>query len=242
MTMVELFSGIGGWSQAAKMAGGITPIWHSEIEKKKIQIYELRHPGIPNYGDIRTITNPPGADIITVSFPCTGISSAGKGQGLEDANSRLWFEAWRIIRDGRFGYIVIENGPILTIRGLNVILAQLASIGYDAEWTCLQGTQFGIQQRRKRIYLIAYPSKGRQPGEQLQKTIFRQIKTGVGIHPLSVYPGWRERRDIPEPRTYGSTNDIPGGVHRLVGTGDAIIPLIGCYILECIKRYHHDQK
>lgn len=238
MTMAELFSGIGGWSEAARMAGGITPVWHSEIEKNKISRYELRHPGVPNLGDIRNLNNPPNADIFTISFPCTGISLAGKGEGLKNTHSALWFEAERIVGQVRPKYLVIENGPALTIRGLDIILQSLAKIGYYAEWCHLSGTQFGIQQRRKRLYLIAHANQVGLEGKLYQETIFRKIETGLRLYPMPVYPGWRERRDIPEPRTYGSAYDLPGIIHRLEGTGDAVIPLIGCYILECIKLHH----
>lgn len=237
LTMAELFAGIAGWSEAARMAGGITPVWCSEIDKKKNEIIKLRHPQLINYGDIKDIKNPPNTDIITVSFPCTGISLAGDGKGLENEDSQLWFEAERIIRDGRFGYAVIENGPALNTRGLNRILYFFASIGYDAEWTHLSGDQFGVQQSRRRLYLIAYPYKIMEKGGY-QESIFRKLN--LPEQPTRVLPGWRDRRDIPEPRTYGSAYDIPGGVHRLVCTGDAIIPLIGCYILECIKIHAHN--
>lgn len=239
LTMAELFSGIGGWSEAARMAGGITPIWHCEIDKKKISIYAKRHPNVPNLGDVRNINNPPWADIFTVSFPCTGISAAGKGNGLENKDSRLWFEAERIIGKVRPRYVVIENSPILTHRGLGRILCGLASFGYDAEWTVLQGTNFGIQQRRARLYLVAYTHQERREGCKPKGEIFRKLTAGARIRPSDVYPGWATRWDIPEPRTYGTAYDIPGGVHRLAGTGDAIIPLIGCYVLECVKRHYY---
>ncbi len=202
-------------------------------------IYEIRHPSVPNLGDIRNIKSiPPYADIFTVSFPCTGISVAGKGKGLADANSGLWFDAEILIRNCKPQYVVIENGPALTIRGLHRILAGLATIGYDAEWTHLSGTQFGIQQRRKRLYLIAYADESRQQGSMWKGSIFRKIETRGGIHSMPVYPGWRERRDIPEPRTIRSAYDFPSLIHRLECVGDAIIPIIGMYILECIKIHH----
>lgn len=62
LTLAELFAGVGGWSVAAKMAGDITPVWASEIHKYKNLVYELRHPGVPNLGDIRNITAAPYAD------------------------------------------------------------------------------------------------------------------------------------------------------------------------------------
>lgn len=239
LTMAELFSGIGGWSEAARMSGDIKVVWHSEIDINKIAIYEKRHPGIPNIGDIRTPNGATYADIYTVSFPCTGISSAGKGEGLKDANSRLWFDAERLIGVFRPKYVVIENSPNLTFRGLHMILGALATFGYYAEWTHLSGLQFGLQQRRKRLYLIAYADQERCQGSRLPifRKLHRKVEKG-GVPIERIYPGWRERRDIPQPRTYRTSNDVPGGLYRLEGTGDAIIPLIGCYILECIKKHY----
>ncbi len=241
LTLGEGFSGIGGWSEAARMAGDITPIWHFENDPNKIKYYEHRHPGVPNLGDIRHIITPPYVDIFTVSFPCTGFSLAGNGGGFEDSRSALWFEAERLIGLFRPGYVVLENAPAIIHRGLEPILKAFAKLGYYAEWTHLSGQQFGIQQRRKRFYLIAYSSQNGQQSTPWTRPLFRKLETRKGLHTPGVYPGWRERRDIPEPRTYGSAHDIPGGVHRLVGTGDAIIPLIGCYILTCIKLHAEQQ-
>lgn len=242
LTLAELFSGIGGWSEAARMAGGIRPIWHSEIDKNKIQRYDHRHSGVPNLGDIRHINNAPSADIFTVSFPCTGISSAGKGEGLKDKNSGLWFEAERVIGQSRPRYIAIENSPNLTFRGLSRILAGLAQFGYYAELTCLSGTQFGFQQRRKRLYLIAHSDQSGFEGLRRERFLFRKTQSGTGARPFAVYPGWATRRDIPEPRHFRSADGFPALVHRLEGIGDAIIPLIGMYILECIKLHHLQQQ
>lgn len=241
LTLAELFSGIGGWSEAAKMAGDIDVIWHSENDKNKIINYEKNHTA-PNYGDIRTIRNPPYADIFTVSFPCTGISSAGLGRGLEDPGSRLWFEAERLIGDVRPRYVAIENSPNLTFRGLSDVLRALAQFGYYAEWTHLSGTQFGFQQRRKRLYLIANTDESRFEGLRRSSVLFRKLEAGKGNNLLPVYPGWRERSDIPQPRTFFATDGVPGLVSRLEGAGDAIIPHIGMYVLECIKRHNETLK
>lgn len=242
MTLGELFAGIGGWSEAAKMCGGITPVWRSEIDKYKNKIYELRHPGVPNLGDIRKIdTNPiPYADIITVSFPCTDISIAGKGSGLEGQHSRLWFEAEKIIRRHLPRYIVIENSPILNIRGLRRILEYFAQIGYDAEWTCLSGTQFNLQHRRNRLFLVAYTDQAGLQKKRGEPRIFRALSRQKGILTTGFYPGWAGRLEIPQPRTVRSAYDVPNLIHRLECTGDAIIPLIGAYVLHCIKIHAND--
>lgn len=238
MKLAELFSGIGGWSEAASMCGGITPVWCSEIDKYKNLVYALRHPNVPNLGDIRNIpNNAPYADIYTVSFPCTGISIAGRGEGLENEHSALWFEAERLIGTNRPQYVVIENSPTLTKRGLARILAGLARYGYDAEWTPLQGNWFGVQQLRKRLYIIAYTRKDGRAGERQQANgIFRQwAPKKPDVH---ILPGWATRRDIPQPLNYRSAYDFPNLIHRLECTGDAIIPLIGCYVLRCVQLHY----
>lgn len=238
MTIAELFAGIGGWSEAARMCGGIHPVWVSEIDKYKNLVYALRHPNTPNLGDIRNIPNQcPHADIYTVSFPCTGISVAGSGAGLENEHSKLWFEAERLIGANRPKYVVVENGPILTKRGLARILAGLAAHGYDAEWTPLQGNWFGVQQLRKRLFVVAYPSEnGRQGKREQANGVFRQWKAEKPF--AHILPGWATRRDIPKPLAYRSANDFPNLIHRLECTGDAIIPLIGCYVLRCVQLHH----
>lgn len=236
LTLAETFAGIGGWSEAAKMAGDIRPVWVSEIDSFKNDLYAFRHSGVPNLGDIRHIESPPYADIFTVSFPCTDISSAGKGAGIEGEASRLWFEALRLIGQVRPRYVVIENSPILTHRGLGQILCGLAALGYDAEWQVIQGTAFEIQQRRARLYLVAYTNQNGQQSSHQAQRVFRSVEPAKPDTRL-VYPGWRTRGEIPQPRTYHRVDDIPGGVHQLVCTGDAIIPLIGMYVLECIKLH-----
>lgn len=236
LTLAETFSGIGGWNEAARMAGDITPIWHCENDPNKIKYYEHRHPNVPNLGDIRNIQSAPYADILTVSFPCTGFSTAGKGEGFENEGSKLWFEGERLIRIVRPRYIVIENSPTLNRGGLVRILGSLANLGYDAEWATLHGGQFGIQQLRKRLYCVAYARENGQQSKYPKVGVFRRITPSIKDAAL-VYPGWRERRDIPQPRTVRSAYDIPGLLHRLAGIGDAIIPLIGCYILTCIKLH-----
>lgn len=237
LTLAELFSGMGGWSEAARMAGGITPIWHCENDQNKLRYYEHRHPNVPNLGDIRNIQSAPYADIWSISFPCTGISLAGNGEGLKNKDSGLWFEAERLIGMARPRYVAIENGPALTHRGLGRILTFFAGLGYDAEWTHLQGTQFGAQHLRKRLYCVAYTNKSGLQGKHPQGRIFRRLKAQEQDAGM-VYPGWRTRGEIPQPRTYHRAYDIPGGVSGLVATGDAIIPIIGLYVLECIKRHH----
>lgn len=127
-----------------------------------------------------------------------------------------------------------RNSPLLRKRGFEYVLHGLSEIGYDAQWQCLQGGFLGLQQRRERIYIIAYPGSKfseRKP----PKPIFR--KPYLRGELSRVYPGWRERRDLPEPRTFRSANDFPNLVDRNKCLGNAVQPLMAQYLFECIKVF-----
>ena len=84
---------------------------------------------------------------------------AGRGAGIGGARSGLWSEMFRLTGELRPGYLVVENVPALLVRGLDVVLGDLASIGFDAEWDCLRACDFGAPHERERLWLVAYPSQ-----------------------------------------------------------------------------------
>ena len=94
-------------------------------------------------------------DLICGGFPCQDISVAGKGAGLAGERSGLWNDFARIIRAVRPRWVVIENVPALTARGLGTVLGDLAEIGFDAEWHCIPASAVGAPHRRERIWIVA---------------------------------------------------------------------------------------
>jgi DNA (cytosine-5)-methyltransferase 1 len=104
----------------------------------------------------------PPVDIISGGFPCQDISVAGKGAGIAGSRSGLWSEMLRICSELRPRYVLVENVPALTFRGLGVVLGQLSEIGYDAEWQIISAADVGAPHLRKRIWIISYPNGGGQ--------------------------------------------------------------------------------
>lgn len=157
-----------------------------------------------------------------------------KAQELRAAGLDYGGQMHRIIGEVRPDYVIIENSPLLRKRGFEYVLHGLSEIGYDAQWQCLQGSFLGLQQRRERIYIIAYP-KGKFGEWESPKSVFREpyLPWELG----GVYPGWRERWELPEPRTFGSTNGIPNLVDRNKCVGNAVQPLMAQYLFECIKCF-----
>lgn len=234
LTHGSLFSGVEGFGLGAALAG-IKTEWSCEFEKYQTKVIKKNFgDGHTVYGDIRTLENPPFVNIISGGFPCQDISAAGKGAGIKGSRSGLWGQMHRIIGEVRPDYVIIENSPLLRKRGFEYVLHGLSEIGYDAQWQCLQGTFIGLQQRRERIYIIAYP-EGKFGEWESPKSVFREpyLPWKLG----GVYPGWGDRRCIPEPRTFRNTNGIPNLMDRNRCIGNAVQPLTAQYLFECIKCF-----
>ena len=161
LTHGSLFTGIGGFDLAAEWCG-IPTLWHSEIEPYACRVLKCRFPNVPNLGDIRKVSFPQYVDIITGGFPCQDISVAGTKQGITGARSGLWKEQARIISQVRPRWAIIENSPNLRNKGLEVVLQDLWTLGYDAEWHCIPAAAVGAPHQRDRIWVIAYPNANRE--------------------------------------------------------------------------------
>lgn len=166
MILIEigsLFSGIGGLELGFKREG-FTTKWFVEKDKYCQAVLNKNFPGIPIYEDITKVSwnELPKVDILIGGFPCQDISQAGKGVGISGERSGLWNYFKEAIRVLRPKYAVIENVPMLSNRGLNVVLANLAEAGYDAEWFIISAKSIGAPHKRERIFIIAYPCIQRQ--------------------------------------------------------------------------------
>lgn len=167
MRVLDLFSGIGGFSLGLEAAGMQTAMF-CEIEPYCRAVLAKHWPGVPIHDDVRTLDRVVVAqkagpvDLVCGGFPCQDISVAGKGAGLTGERSGLWFEYRRIIEEVAPRWIVIENVPALRSRGLDVVLGGLAALGYDAEWHCIPASAVGAPHRRDRVWIVAHANHGQR--------------------------------------------------------------------------------
>ena len=163
MKIIDLFSGIGGFSLGFQRAGyQFTEHYFSEIDKHAIANYKYNFPNAKHIGDITSIHGGDftGIDIITFGSPCQDFSLAGKREGLKGAKSSLIQYAIAIIADIRPSVFVWENvkGAFSSNDGADfwAILQALANIGgYTIEWQLLN-TSWVLPQNRERIYLVGH--------------------------------------------------------------------------------------
>ena len=169
MRMLDLFSGIGGFALAARWTWkeDLDVVGFCEIEEYCKKVLEKNFPNVPIYDDISELDGNlfNDIDLITGGFPCQDISQAGKGAGIgKETRSGLWFEMLRIISEVRPRYAIIENVPMLTLRGGTRVIEGLAEIGYNAEWVVIGANDIGAWHTRKRIWIVAYPESERHGG------------------------------------------------------------------------------
>jgi len=168
-----LFFGIGGIELGIERTRYFRTKWAVENDEFCRSIIRKHWPGIPIYGDIREIdwNAVPRVDMLTGGFPCQDISTANpRGEGIEGSRSGLWREFAKAIGILRPKYALIENVPAIVRKGLNVVLADLAEAGYDAEWFDLRASDFGALHKRERIFIVAHSdslvfTKSRDDGE-----------------------------------------------------------------------------
>jgi DNA (cytosine-5)-methyltransferase 1 len=169
---LSLFSGIGGIELGLERTGGFSTVGFCEIDKHCHKVLNKHWPEVPIFKDVNTLTKtdiPDGVDVITGGFPCTDVSYAGNARGLFDENgnrtrSGLWKEYARIIDEFRPKFCIIENVGYLRKNGLGIVLANLARIGYDAEWYTITADSVGYPHQRERLFIISYPRSERFNG------------------------------------------------------------------------------
>ena len=165
--LLDLFSGIGGFSLGLEATNHFETVAFCEIESYPRKVLAKHWPTVPQYEDIRQLTASTlfehgiRPDAISAGFPCQDISFAGQGAGIEGERSGLWGEVARLIGELGPRVVFLENVSALLGRGLDRVLGDLAALGYDAEWHCIPASAIGARHRRDRIWIIAYPTRER---------------------------------------------------------------------------------
>jgi len=174
-----LFAGIGGLDLGLERAGLVRSICFVENDTYAQKVLALRFPQVAIWDDVKTFDGREWAgeiDFISGGFPCQDVSVAGKQAGLGGSRSGLWKEFRRIIGEIRPLLALIENVPGLFNNGFDAVLADLAEIGYDAEWTVLSAKDMGAPHLRKRVFILGYAHRAGFNGAQKRES----LETGSG--------------------------------------------------------------
>lgn len=164
MRVLSLFAGVGGMELGLE-AAGMTTVGQVEIDPECRQVLARHWPDVPQHDDVTTATewwtscDRPTADLVCAGFPCQPFSDAGFRLGINDERW-MWPATAAVIRAVRPRYVLLENVSALVRdgRAFGAVLADLHTLGFDAEWATLRASDFGAPHNRERVYVVAYPA------------------------------------------------------------------------------------
>jgi DNA (cytosine-5)-methyltransferase 1 len=218
VTFGSLFAGIGGMDLGLERAG-MECRWQVEIDPYATRVLARHWPNVRRHDDVRTFPPDDGTDwsvdLICGGFPCQDISYAGKGAGLSGERSGLWYEFARVVRVLRPRYVLVENVSALLTRGLDAVLGTLASLGYDAEWSCIPAASVGAPHIRDRVFIVADAQRTERWSGGPDGC--RMVDASDGLQAgREENPGWsgiggQEVRPLPHPILDGLEGLILGG-------------------------------
>mgnify|MGYP003648940058 FL=1 len=167
LKVLDLFSGIGGFSLGLERTGGFETVAFCEIEKYPRKVLAKHWPDVPIYEDVKELTHERleadglgRIDIITGGYPCQPFSTAGERRGAED-DRHLWPEVKRLMATIRPTWGLFENVAGHISMGLDEVLSDLADEGYAA-WTCIiPACAVDAPHRRDRVWILAHSKNER---------------------------------------------------------------------------------
>ena len=182
LKVLDLFSGIGGFSLGLDRTGGFETVAFCEIEPYPRAVLKKHWPKVPCYEDVRDRQFVRGeADIITAGFPCQDLSFAGRRAGITGKRSGLYREVVRALRLVRPKYAIVENVAALLTGGMGRVLGDVAALRYDAEWDCISASDCGAPHGRDRVWITLTDTDRRQQSvwdaESHGRRIGRKAKT-----------------------------------------------------------------
>jgi DNA (cytosine-5)-methyltransferase 1 len=264
LSILDLFSGIGGFSYAAEqLVGGFHTIAFCDTDKACHKVLAKHWPATPIFPDIRELTAadikplcPNGLSLITAGFPCQDLSVAGKQAGYDGERSVLFYEIIRLARELQPQFLLLENVRNLLSHQngetFQETLFQIAKAGYDAEWAVIPASDVGACHRRERIWIVAYANNtGMEAARSKQKSarLEQHRKLGFTANTSSErlerpqHQEWRAAEQlcpdwggyISQPVLCRGDDGLSGRVDRLKQLGNSIVPQVAAIPLQRIK-------
>ncbi len=252
MRVLDLFSGIGGFSLGLESTGLFETVAFCEKEEFPKRVLKKHWPHLPIHEDVHHVSGYAyrGIDLIAGGFPCQPVSVAGARKGKEDERW-LWPQFHRVIEEARPRWCLTENVPGLRTLHADDVLGDLEESGYTC-WPLVVGAvHAGAPHRRQRVWIVAHRQGQRWQGERQRR---QQEESGVGPDGESglvadaarelPHGSGRKRRGrpelangseqwtwhrAPEPLLRGVDDGLPCGMDRrkrLTALGNAVVPQI----------------
>lgn len=268
LRVLDLFSGIGGFSLGLERTGGFSTVAFCEIDPFCQKVLKKHWPDVPIYNDVRTLDYDGPVDVITGGYPCQPFSTAGKRRGEAD-DRHLWPAMFSLIQKHRPAWVIGENVAGHVSMGLDEVLSDLEGADYQARAFIIPAVGVDAPHKRDRVWIVANSGSGRQcgqgQGEGKQPGGAEVIGTSqamadaasIGQQGRGESFEWgskeangegqadhafaiRQPRFWPtEPAVARVAHGVPRRVDRLRSLGNAVVPQIPEMIGYAILEAHH---
>lgn len=234
MKIVELFAGYGSQALALRNLGIEFTSDISEIDKYAIKAYNQIHGETRNYGDITKIESLDYYDLWTYSSPCTDFSTAGKQQGIYNADgsltrSGLLLHVERLLTESvLYGtqpkYLLLENVKALVSKkfmpDFQRWLDKLEQLGYNNYWQVLNAKDYGIPQNRERVFVVSIRKDVDTKGYKFPTPVPLKLRLKDMLEPWVDEKYYLSADKVAKFLQNGNTNPSGKGINGNVCTGD----------------------
>jgi DNA-cytosine methyltransferase len=174
LKVLDLFSGIGGFSLGLESTGHFKTIAFVEKDQFCQKVLQKNFKNIPIEGDIRNVKGEKyKADVVTGGFPCQPFSVAGKRKGTDD-DRYLWDETIRVIRECKPKYFIGENveGLINIQEGmvLRQVQTDLEKEGFEVQCLIIPASGIGAWHQRKRVWIVGYSKHNGHTSTKIERS------------------------------------------------------------------------
>lgn len=222
MKVLDLFSGIGGFSLGLERAGMET-VAFCEIDPWCRLVLRKYWPGVQIHEDIRKLDGKAfrGVGVIAGGFPCQPHSTASRGRAnAED----LWPEMRRVIRHAKPAYVVAENVPGIGLDGIDRVCSDLEGVGFVPTPLDVDTSPPGRSRGRRRFFIVAHTNS---EGESR-----RAFNAKVACLPSVAGSAWEDYARVVGMADGLSRRLVRYRTKRLKGLGNAVVP----QVVEIIGR------
>ena len=245
ITILDLFSGIGGFSYASeKLVGGFKTEAFCEIDPFCQKVLKKNFPNIPIYDDVRKLkddtTRLGRINIVCGGFPCQSFSIASATRKGTEDDRFLWGEMFEIAQNVRADWIIGENVNGLINMGLDQILSQLEDNNYSTRVFNIPASSVGAEHLRQRLWIVAHSNCSSSTRKRISSRLeeARQFDSFDFEARKYPFPEWQG-----ESRIHREHDGLSKGMDsirrkRLKALGNSIVPQVSAHIFQAIKHIY----
>tara|TARA_R110002111_G_scaffold41099_1_gene76444 strand:+ start:200 stop:982 length:783 start_codon:yes stop_codon:yes gene_type:complete len=257
MRVLDLFSGIGGFSLGLEWAG-MSTVAFCELDPYCVKVLNKHWPDTPIHNDVKELDGHQyrgSVELVCGGFPCQPFSDAGPKNGTSD-DRHLWPEMFRIIKECRPRWVIGENVSGFINMALDDVCLNLESEGYEVRTFVLPACSVDARHRRDRVFIVGYTREWGElqnvPNPNNQGLQGRAIPCNTeseGPTAEQLIAGYSERLSggnwPSESGILRISHGVPNRVDRVKAVGNAVVPqlikTIGELVLAANKEIFNDQ-